>query len=46
MLFPFLHGNIFIFSGGRYMVYETGAQGIVVAGLLERLGGTNYTYNI
>ncbi len=22
------------------MVYETGAQGIVVAGLLERLGGT------
>ena len=28
------------------MVYETGAQGIVVAGLLERLGGTNYTYNI
>ena len=28
------------------MVYETGAQGIVVAGLLERLGGTNYTSNI
>jgi len=27
-----------IHSGGRYMVYETGAQGIVVAGLLERLG--------
>ena len=26
-------------SGGRYMVYETGAQGIVVSGLLERLGG-------
>eukprot|EP00088_Acartia_fossae_P004536 TRINITY_DN11946_c0_g1_i1.p1 TRINITY_DN11946_c0_g1~~TRINITY_DN11946_c0_g1_i1.p1 ORF type:complete len:456 (-),score=104.00 TRINITY_DN11946_c0_g1_i1:59-1426(-) len=25
-------------SGGRYMVYETGAQGIVVASLLERLG--------
>ena len=44
--FPSLHGNIFIFSGGRYMVYETGAQGIVVAGLLERLGGTNYTSNI
>jgi len=25
-------------SGGRYMVYETGAQGIVVAAMLERLG--------
>jgi len=27
-----------VHSGGRYMVYETGAQGIVVSGLLERLG--------
>jgi len=25
-------------SGGRYMVYETGAQGLVVAAMLERIG--------
>ena len=28
-----------MFSGGRYLIYETGAQGLVVAAMLERLGG-------
>jgi len=28
-----------VHSGGRYLVYETGAQGLVVAAVLERLGG-------
>eukprot|EP00092_Neocalanus_flemingeri_P009600 GFUD01010332.1.p1 GENE.GFUD01010332.1~~GFUD01010332.1.p1 ORF type:complete len:709 (-),score=185.19 GFUD01010332.1:1548-3674(-) len=27
-----------VHSGGRYLVYETGAQGIVVASVLERVG--------
>ena len=26
-------------SGGRYLIYETGAQGLVVAAMLERVGG-------
>ncbi len=25
-------------SGGRYLVYETGCQGLVVASVLERVG--------
>ena len=28
-----------VHSGGRYLVYETGAQGLVVASVLERVGG-------
>ena len=28
-----------MFSGGRYLIYETGAQGLVVAAMLERVGG-------
>ena len=31
-------------SGGRYMVYETGAQGLVVAAMLERIGGNRGTH--
>ena len=27
-----------IHSGGRYLVYETGAQGLVVSSVLERVG--------
>ena len=26
-------------AGGKYLVYETGCQGLVVAGALERVGG-------
>ena len=29
-----------VHSGGRYIVYETGAQGLVVAAVLERVGRT------
>ena len=28
-----------VYSGGRYLIYETGAQGLVVAAMLERIGG-------
>ena len=27
-----------VHSGGRYLVYETGAQGLVVSSVLERVG--------
>ena len=27
-------------AGGKYLVYETGCQGLVVAGALERVGGS------
>ena len=31
--------NANVRSGGKYLVYETGCQGIIVASVLERLGG-------
>ena len=33
-------------SGGRYLVYETGCMGLVVAAALERLGGKGKVIHI
>ena len=35
-----------VHTGGRYLVYETGAQGIVVAAMLERLGVQGSLYHV
>lgn len=29
-----------IYAGGRYMVFETGCSGLVISGILQRLGGS------
>ena len=35
-----MHTQTNVRAGGKYLVYETGCQGLVVAGALERVGGS------